>query len=99
MDFLVYAAERKFEEEEDEELELPPRLDPVAVLERVRDLLNRDLGNISPLDISDMVQDVEDCLHYRKYGLVEESRQPLPRVKPLEAVPDEEPDPIEDIPF
>lgn len=62
--FLLESAERRFEEEEDEEYGIPARLEPVSVLKRVRDLLDSNVGNIRPLDITDMLQDVEDCLHY-----------------------------------
>lgn len=62
-EFLIDAAEKKFSDEE-EESGIPPRLEPVEVLKRVRDLLSKDVDDLTYLDINDLVQDVEDSLHY-----------------------------------
>lgn len=67
-DFLVDAAQRKFGEEEDEDRyeETPNRLEPVRVLERVLELLERRLKDIREADIKTLRLDVEDCIYALK---------------------------------
>jgi hypothetical protein len=81
LDIMMLAASGGLDDDLEED-HLPSRLEPIAVLERVHELLEQDLKNVAPENVADMMQDIEDCLHLKKNGLVVESLNPAPYIPP-----------------